>query len=207
MRLPSRTAASTLALLALALGAAACSESKESLGASKAFVQSTDNYGPAATGAHNDQDVSFLTGMIPHHGQAVQMSAMVFARDTPAVLGALASVIRDGQTKELNQMAGWLQGWDEEVPIALSTEHMGHQEHGEGMLTAAELETLDKSQGTEFNRLFLVGMIKHHEGAVMSAQAEVATGSNPEVIALAKQIIKVQDREIAAMKAQLADLD
>lgn len=72
--------------------------------------------GPAATGAHNDADVAFATGMIPHHGQAVMMADMVLSRTSNDQVKALAAAIKQAQTPEIAQMSGWLKGWGAPVP-------------------------------------------------------------------------------------------
>jgi uncharacterized protein (DUF305 family) len=70
------------------------------------------------------------------------------------------------------------------------------------MLSDDELKELESATGPEFDKLFLTGMIKHHEGAI--DMAEMVTDSrNQEVSTLAKQIINAQQAEIESMKKLL----
>ena len=66
--------------------------------------------------AFNDADVTFVTDMIPHHEQAVQMSALVPDRSTdPAVL-KLAADISAEQGPEIETMKAFLVQWKGGAP-------------------------------------------------------------------------------------------
>ena len=73
---------------------------------------------------------------------------------------------------------------------------MGHTM--DGMLSDEEIQSLRDAEGATFDRLFLEGMIKHHEGAIKMAQ-KVLDSKNAEVAALAA-IIEAQEKEIAFMQ-------
>jgi uncharacterized protein (DUF305 family) len=73
-----------------------------------------------------------------------------------------------------------------------------------GMLSDQELEALQTAQGTEFDELYLIGMIAHHEGAIDMANDVLASGSDSEVRALAETIIAGQQTEIELMQKLLA---
>lgn len=146
-------------------------------------------------------DSMFSQMMIPHHKQALEMSALVPERtDNPEVL-ALAAAIEAAQTPEIEQMTAWLVGWGlpTEIDMELHREHVGM----EGMLTEEQLAALAAASGPEFDRLWLEGMIAHHEGAVVMAETVVASGTHPPTVALAVEIIEAQETEIELMRALL----
>lgn len=156
----------------------------------------------AAAGEHNEADVAFATGMIPHHGQALTMADMALANATDAGVKDLAEQIKKAQDPEIQQMSGWLRGWGEPVPAAQGMDH-GPGQHGDGMMSMEEMEALGKARGAEFDTMWLDMMIRHHEGAVSSAKSELSSGANQEAKTLAQAIIDGQSREIATMRTLL----
>jgi uncharacterized protein (DUF305 family) len=74
------------------------------------------------------------------------------------------------------------------------------------MMTEDEMRTLDKANGSDGQRLYLDGMIKHHAGAIKMAETEIASGKNPEAITLAKNIAETQQQEIATMTELLTKI-
>jgi uncharacterized protein (DUF305 family) len=121
---------------------------------------------------YSDADIAFMTGMIPHHAQAVIMGRWAPSHGVRADLAILCERIVVGQTDEIRSMQQWLSDHGQPVPDATSTRmkmKMNGVEHEmlmPGMLTDEEMAELDRSRGPEFDRLFLVGMIKHHQGAI-----------------------------------------
>jgi uncharacterized protein (DUF305 family) len=202
----SRTPALLLGTALAVTVLSGCSSSGHTGHSSVAQAGATSDYGPAATGPHNAQDVTFLKDMIPHHTQAVAMSDLALTRDTDPDVKALAEQIKAGQAPEIKAMSGWLAGWGESVP----TEHGGHDMGGgspmDGMLSSDQLSQLDDASGTSFAKLYLTGMTGHHVGAVEMAKQELASGQNSDAKTLATAIIATQDREIAAMKVLLTKL-
>ena len=140
---------------------------------------------------YSSQDIMFAEMMIPHHQQAIEMSDLALKNSTNPEVLALAQQIKDAQSPEIEQMKSW---------GASSMAHMGHMM--DGMLSDEEMQTLKTARGGEFDRLFLEGMIKHHEGAIEMAQ-KITDSKNLEVAALAKVIIEVQQREILTMNELL----
>ena len=145
---------------------------------------STKNFSP--------QDIMFAEMMIPHHEQAVEMAELAFENTTNSDVLALAEQISGAQEPEIEQMKSW--------PGVDATGHAGHTMAG--MLDAKEMEKLRNSTGEEFDRLFLEGMIKHHEGAIDMAEM-ISDSTNSEVANLGKSIIASQRAEIEAMRALL----
>ena len=149
--------------------------------------------------AANAADVMFAQMMIPHHEQAVVMSdAMLAKTGISADVTALATQIKAAQQPEIDQMRGWLKAWG-------ASEHGDHHGHTgmDGMLTDQELAALKSAQGKQAEKLFLTGMIKHHEGAVAMAKEVQTSGTDPGVRALADAIITGQQAEIDQMKKLL----
>jgi uncharacterized protein (DUF305 family) len=156
--------------------------------------------GADAAGA-NDADVMFAQMMIPHHEQALVMSRIVLDKDgvDPAVVD-LATRIESAQEPEIATMEGFLDEWG----VPQMGDHSGHEM--DGMLSDEEIQALAAADAATVSRLFLEGMIAHHEGAVDMAEAEIADGENAEALALAQEIIDAQEAEIAEMRELLATL-
>jgi uncharacterized protein (DUF305 family) len=120
----------------------------------------------------SDADVDFMAGMIPHHAQAVIMAGWAPTHGARPDVAILCERIVVAQRDEIAMMQGWLRDRGLEVPDATSTRHkmkmngMEHEMLMPGMLTDEEMAALDKARGPEFDRLFLTGMIKHHQGAI-----------------------------------------
>ena len=123
-------------------------------------------------GPYNKADVEFMQGMIPHHAQAVLMSKMAKSHGASEAVRILCERILVAQSDEITYMRNWLRDRGQMVPPADATHHkhtmngMSHDMLMPGMLTAEEMAALDKARGPEWDRLFLEGMIKHHEGAL-----------------------------------------
>ena len=141
---------------------------------------------------YSAEDIAFAEMMIPHHEQAIEMSEIAQLNTTNPDVLLLAQQIKSAQSPEIELMKSW-------DGVKAST-HAGHQM--DGMLSDAEIAALRTAQGAEFDRLFLQGMIKHHEGAITMAQA-VVNSVNKEVADLAASIINAQELEISKMKELL----
>ena len=121
---------------------------------------------------YSDADVDFMAGMIPHHAQAVVMAGWAPTHGARKDVAILCERIVVGQRDEIAMMQSWLQDRGQVVPDAASTRHrmkMNGMEHDmlmPGMLTDEEMAALDRARGPEFDRLFLLGMIRHHQGAI-----------------------------------------
>ena len=146
----------------------------------------------AGKGDFSAEDVMFAEMMIPHHEQAIEMSDLALASTTNPDLRALAQQIKDAQAPEIAEMKSW--------PGVDSMVHMGHMM--DGMLSDSEIDELKVATGAEFDRLFLEGMIKHHEGAIVMAE-EVVDSKNQKVADLARAIIEAQKAEIITMRELL----
>ncbi len=162
--------------------------------------------GPPATGAHNDADVSFADGMIPHHGQAVVMADMILARSDNTKVKALAETIKKAQTPEIATLSGWLKSWGATPPDPYGDAGgMSGVNHG-GMMSVEQMDELKGAQGARADTLFLTQMIEHHRGAVVMAKTQLAQGANQQGKDLAQSIITSQNAEITTMQNLLATL-
>lgn len=169
---------------------------------------------PPAEGAAGNRpeytpaDVTFMQGMIPHHRQALAMTALVLERTSSEKLRLLAERIEVSQTDEITQMSRWLEERGEEVPAPVANHH-GHGELMPGMLTEEEMARLAAASGESFDRLFLELMIRHHLGALMMVGELLSTpGAGQEVDAyrIASEIDSDQRIEIQRMERMLATL-
>ena len=121
---------------------------------------------------YSDADVEFMSGMIPHHAQAIVMAGWAPSHGARDDVAILCERIVVGQRDEIDTMQTWLRDRGLPVPDAKSTRHkmtmngMTHEMLMPGMLTDEEMAALDRARGPEFDRLFLLGMIKHHQGAI-----------------------------------------
>src|SRR4051794_4382637 len=162
MRTLLRPAAGLL-LFAVALSGACASASSSSLHPT-----------PAGLGLlpFSDADVEFMSGMIAHHAQAVIMAGWAPTHGARQDVAILCERIVVGQRDEIAMMQTWLSDRGQDVPDATSTRHkmtmngMTHEMLMPGMLTDEEMTELDGARGPEFDRRFLIGMIKHHQGAI-----------------------------------------
>ncbi len=114
-----------------------------------------------------------MSGMIPHHAQAVVMAGWAASRGARRDVAVLCERIVVGQGDEIALMQTWLRDRGLPVPDARATRHRMKMPNGvehdmlmPGMMTDDEMAELERSRGPEFDRLFLLGMIKHHQGAI-----------------------------------------
>jgi uncharacterized protein (DUF305 family) len=169
--------------------------------------------GPGYTAA----DVQFMQGMIAHHAQAIVMAAMAPTHGASAQVSRFCRKILVSQRDEIELMEDWLREHGETVPApgdahAHHAMDMGKGDHEmlmPGMLTAKQLEQLDQSRGSTFDRLFLTFMIQHHEGALtMVAKLfdSPGAGQTPEVFGFATGVDADQRAEIARMQDMLTTI-
>jgi len=139
-------------------------------------------------------DAMFLQMMIPHHEQAVVMSDLALSTSKDAEVLKLAKQIKDAQAPEIIKMQGWLAD-------AGLTEDPGHSmgDGMGGMLSDSDLSALKGSTGKAFDKLFLAGMIAHHEGAINMVMM-IENSQDSDVKRLGQDIVKSQTAEVELMK-------
>lgn len=157
---------------------------------------------------HTPADVRFMQGMIPHHAQALEMAALIRERTDHEGLHLLGRRIEISQRDEIAWMTRWLERRGEMAPM-VGTGHahgLGEGELMPGMLSREEMDALAAARGSEFDRLFLEGMIKHHQGALMMV-AELfdspGGGQETEIFRFAADVDADQDMEILRMSDML----
>jgi len=160
---------------------------------------------PAPSPTFTDADVRFMQGMIGHHAQALEMTELLKTRTARDDMKLLALRIEVSQRDEIKLMQQWLRDRGQSVP----DEHAHHAHDAKlmpGMLTAEEMARLAAAKGPEFDRLFLEGMIKHHEGALVMVRelmSQPGAAQNSEIFAFASDVESDQSMEINRMRAML----
>ncbi len=187
------------------IGLAACG-STSSVGSS-ASVPTMNSNGTAPSSPNtkfNTADVAFAQGMVPHHQQAVEMANMALDPTVGASdqVRKLATGIKGAQDPEIKMMTGWLTTWGQ--PMQMDTSMTQTMSSTQGMMSTQEMDSLRSVKGAAFDTMWLEMMIRHHQGAISTAQTVKTTGSNSDVLTLADQVIAGQQAEISVMQALLA---
>jgi uncharacterized protein (DUF305 family) len=160
-------------------------------------------------------DVKFMSGMIPHHAQAVLMATWAQTNGASHALQLMCERMLISQRDEIAMMRTWLRDRGQVVPAADAThmtmdhDGMKHDMLMPGMLNEAELAALKKARGKDFDRLFLIGMIKHHQGAigmVTELFASHGAAQDDQVYLFAADVQADQEAEIERMQIMLEAL-
>ncbi len=155
-----------------------------------------------------DGDVKFMQGMIPHHAQALEMTALVAERTDSEAMRRLAQRIELSQEDEIEMMQAWLRDRGQAV-TAVDAHHAAGWEPMPGMLTADEMAQLAAATGSAFDRLFLERMIEHHGGAVTMVEnllEQRGAAQDSQLFAFTSDVTSDQTAEIDRMDAMLAGL-
>ena len=156
-------------------------------------------------------DIAFMQGMIMHHGQAVEMTALIPSHTENSVVRLLGARISSSQSDEMNFMKRWLVSRGEPVSTAMhgmsDMEMSGKQTAAmPGMLTAAQMTALRRAKGAAFDRLFLAGMIQHHGGALTMVKSlfnSPGAGQDADLFNFATDADNTQRAEINIMQHML----
>lgn len=168
-----------------------------------------------------DADVHFMQGMIPHHMQALQMTALVRQHATTDAVRQMALRMEISQRDEIQLMETWLRERGQSIDMSMAAME-SHGMHGmggmqmvnglhymPGMLTTEQFEALQSARGVEFDRLFLEGMIQHHQGAIdMVANLFNTSGAAQEstIFKFAEDVDADQQMEIDRMRGILEQI-
>jgi uncharacterized protein (DUF305 family) len=165
-----------------------------------------------------EADTKFMQGMIMHHAQAVEMTALMPARTHNKDLLAFGKRISISQTDEMKYMKQWLQERGKPVEMEMDMSHMdhSHMDHSKmgsmapmmmpGMLTPEQMKALTKATGPAFDHLFLTGMIQHHGGALTMVEELFqipATGQDSQLYDFVTDVDNTQRAEINIMQGML----
>src|ERR1700738_2255018 len=156
-------------------------------------------------------DVEFMQGMIMHHSQAVEMTALIPSHTDNKELRSLGARISSSQSDEIKFMRRWLTARGEPVSPAMprmKDVHMSCHPMAlmPGMLTPEQMAALRKAKGAEFDHLFLTGMIQHHNGALTMVKDLFDTagaGQDAELFDFATDADNTQRTEIRIMQTML----
>ena len=158
---------------------------------------------------YTDADVEFMTKMIGHHAQAVQIARWALTHGANPAVVRLAERVINAQVDEITIMQQWLLDRQKPVPgLGGDADHTHHMQMP-GMLSQAQLQQLNAARGPEFDRLFLTLMIQHHKGAVEMVRKLFGTGGAAQdllVFKFANDVQVDQTTEVARMEQMLANL-
>jgi uncharacterized protein (DUF305 family) len=158
-------------------------------------------------------DVQFMQGMIMHHAQAVEMTALIASHTENKDLRSLGARISSSQSDEIKFMKRWLASRGD--PVSPAMPEMPGMDMSKqpmlmpGMLTPKQMEALKKAKGAEFDQLFLTGMIQHHNGALIMVRKLFDTagaGQDAELFTFATDVDSGQRAEIGIMHHMLEAL-
>jgi uncharacterized protein (DUF305 family) len=169
---------------------------------------------PSATAElppRSQAEVEFMQGMIMHHAQAVEMTALIMSHTQNKDLRSLGARINSSQSDEIKLMRRWLAARGE--PVTMASPEMRGMDMSRhpmalmpGMLTPEQMDALRKAKDTEFDHLFLNGMIQHHNGALTMVKDLFDTagaGQDAELFDFATDADNTQRAEIRVMQAML----
>jgi uncharacterized protein (DUF305 family) len=216
-QMPQKACKSAFALIALALAAVAAPRAQQSKpvivepGApgqpSKTLPADTRPTLPPDSRA----DVEFMQGMIMHHSQAVEMTALIASHTTSKALASLGAKISSSQSDEIRFMQRWLASRGQPTSMAMpgmpDMDMSGNPiKPMPGMLTPAQMDALRAARGPDFDRLFLTGMIQHHNGALIMVKDlfnTPAAGQDADLFNFATDADNTQRAEIKIMQQML----
>ena len=162
-----------------------------------------------------EADVRFMQHMLVHHAQAVEMVELLKTRAASETVRRLGERIAQSQEAEMELMQEWL--LSRGLPVSVPDPHAGHHGHAPdpnsplmaGMLSPAQMAQLAAASGPAFDRLFLEGMIRHHQGALDMVEDLLAapdTAEDPMLSDFASSVTADQSAEILRMQSILSGL-
>jgi uncharacterized protein (DUF305 family) len=152
-----------------------------------------------------------MQGMIMHHRQAVEMTDLIPSHTENKDIRRLGARIGLSQSDEIKFMQRWLLARGEpdsmEMPGMPEMARDGKPMQAmPGMLSSEQMSALRHAKGAEFDRLFLAGMIQHHNGALVMVKQLFDTagaGQDADLFDFATDADNTQRAEIAIMQDML----
>ena len=174
---------------------------------------------PSSTRASKERvspvDAEFMRGMMMHHAQAVEMTALIPSQSKNKAMIQLGKRISLSQSDEIKWMRHWLEARGQATTMdmpAMSNMAGMHHDHSmammPGMLTPQQMKALRQANGKEFDRLFLTGMIQHHGGALVMVKElfeSAGAGQDAEIFDFATDVDNTQRAEINLMEKMLKE--
>ena len=208
----TRTSASTVCLVALALAACAGVSSRSTVASTGAEAARAKARADSVRWPYTEADIRFMSTMIHHHAQAIVMAKWAATHGAGPDVLRLTPRIIIGQTDEIAMMRRWLADRNQPVPEpnpagqVMQMSGMTHTMLMPGMLTEEQMKQLDAARGPEFDHLFLTFMIQHHRGAVQMVQellAQRGAANDETVFKFAADVNVDQTTEINRMLEML----
>ena len=167
----------------------------------------------AVTPQRSQADIEFMQGMIMHHAQAVEMTALISSHTENKEIRVLGERINLSQADEIKFMKRWLVARN--APVSMSMAGMpdmgssgGQMPAMPGMLTSRQMHELEQAKGADFDRKFLTGMMQHHGGALIMVKQLFDTsgaGQDAELFDFATDVDNSQRAEIKIMEGMLKE--
>ena len=171
---------------------------------------------PSTTGVlpqTSHDDIEFMQGMIMHHAQAIEMTALIQSHTQNSEIRTLGARISLSQSDEMKFMKRWLLARGQ--PDSMSMPGMPDMDmNGKpmrsmpGMLTPQQMDALRHASGATFDHLFLNGMIQHHNGALVMVKDlfdNPGAGQDAELFDFATDADNTQRAEIKIMQNLLKE--
>ena len=214
MRASHPSSAVLAALVAMCAGTSVLAQAPSSDPSEAAAI--AEAQADSARYPYTDADIKFMSGMIPHHAQAIVMARWAPSHGASPSVQTLCARIINAQRDEIHLMQTWLRDRRQPVPepdssgaVMMNMNGMQMAMMMPGMLTPEQMKQLDAARGQDFDRLFLQFMIQHHKGAVSMVNDLFASNGAAQdltVFKLATGINVDQTTEITRMQRMLADI-
>ncbi len=160
-------------------------------------------------------DLAFIDLMIVHHEGAITMATVALERAEHQEIKDLANDIISAQASEITQMKAWRDEWypgaaqlTEAQAMAIFDQAAADNPGMAGVPGSSEMMMGDhammplcEAEAGMFDLAFIDGMIPHHAGAILMAQAALQFSTHQAIKDMANDIISAQQSEIDGMTA------